>query len=309
MASREIDDTRCDAQTDEQPTTACPDCDGTLRRDSDETVCLDCGLIVTESRLDRRGPRTFSEDPETQARTGAPLTPARHDRGLSTEIGFGTDGTGKTLPGEKRRQLARLRREHRRAQWQSTADRNLAHGCSEIARLVASLGLAREIREQASSLFRTAQRKDLLRGRSVEGIAAGCVYAVCRCTDVIRTLDEVGMVAQCSRGRVKHAYNVLNRTLGLPAPPQRPRAFVASIASDLDLPPNVECTAREVVIEAEHANVSPGAKPRGVAAAGLLVAIRQHGLDSTQQAVARTAEISPTTVRTHRDRIRATVLE
>ncbi|MDY6765911.1 MAG: TRAM domain-containing protein, partial [Candidatus Nanohaloarchaea archaeon] len=60
------------------------------------------------------------EDPR---RTGSPRTVARHDDGLSTEIGRSTEGTGRALSGRKRGQLGRLRREHRRARFRSKAER------------------------------------------------------------------------------------------------------------------------------------------------------------------------------------------
>ncbi|WP_206425025.1 transcription initiation factor IIB family protein [Halosimplex salinum] len=108
--------------------------------------------------------RTYDKDETNRERTGAPLTEARHDRGLSTKIGYKADGKGNRLSSRKRRQLGRLRREHTRAKWQSKAERNLAHGCTEIARLVGALDLDRDHREQASALFRSAQSADLLPG-------------------------------------------------------------------------------------------------------------------------------------------------
>ena len=117
---------------------ACPECGGRLATDAGETTCTDCGLVVEACRVDRRGPRTFDEDDTDRRRTGAPLTEARHDRGLSTTIGYSTDGKGNALSDRKRRQLGRLRREHTRAKWRSKAERNLGHGCTEIARILLS---------------------------------------------------------------------------------------------------------------------------------------------------------------------------
>jgi len=173
----------------------CPECGGSLNTDGGEIACRDCAIVIESCRLDRRGPRLFSEDDTSKARTGAPLTEARHDRGLSTEIGYRTDANGNTLPAKKQRQLNRLRREHSRARWRSKAERNLATGLSEVARITADLELADSLQQQASSLFRTAQENDLLVGRSVESIAAASVYATCRLNEATRTLNEVAAVA------------------------------------------------------------------------------------------------------------------
>ncbi|ELZ20855.1 transcription initiation factor TFB [Halosimplex carlsbadense 2-9-1] len=306
MATREPYQQTFDEQTDGSISADdCPECDGRLRTDGGETCCTDCGLVVEACRVDRRGPRTFDEDDTDRRRTGAPLTEARHDRGLSTKIGYATDGNGNQLSGRKQRQLARLRREHTRAKWQSKAERNLAHGCTEIARIVGALGLDHDDREQASSLFRSAQQADLLRGRSIEAFAAATVYAVCRCTEATRTLGEVASVAQCARRKVTNAYDVLNDDLGLPAPPQRPRSFIPALASAMGVPAETESHARALTERAWAASESLGTHPAGFAAGALAVACRDHGVDIVQLDLAGAADVSPVTVRTHRDTIEA----
>ena len=166
----------------------CPECSGRLRSVETEVRCEDCGLVVDERRIDH-GPewRSFEDGPDRR-RTGAPLTRSRHDRGLSTEIGYGATGR---LTGRKRRRLKRMRREHNRARIPTTADANQLTGCTEIRRLVSDLALPINAREQACRLFETAQNENLLPGRSIEGFAAAAVYTVSRTMNVPRTIDEV----------------------------------------------------------------------------------------------------------------------
>lgn len=116
----------------EIPAEECPECDSQLVTEAGETRCTECGLIFDEYRFDHRGPRTFPGDEDSLERTGAPLTNARHDRGLSTKIGEVHEGKGNELSQRKRRHLARLRREHSRSRYGSKADRNLGFECSEI---------------------------------------------------------------------------------------------------------------------------------------------------------------------------------
>jgi transcription initiation factor TFIIB len=221
MATRDIYQTGVDEETTGNvPTNDCPECDGRVVTEAGETRCDQCGLIIEAARVDRRGPRSFPEDDREQERTGAPLTNARHDRGLSTEIGGDQDANGNSLSNRKRRQLSQLRREHSRAKWSSKAERNLGHGCTEIARMVSALGLERSLREQASTLFRTAQQASLLLGRSIEAIATACVYAACRCNGHTRTPDEIVAVGRVQHSRVRNAYRVLQRELELAVPPR-----------------------------------------------------------------------------------------
>lgn len=302
MTSRAISRTDADESTGQTiAADDCPDCDGRLRTDAGETRCAQCGLVIECGRIDRRGKRVFDEDDETTERTGSPLTATRHDRGLSTTIGHSVDAKGNTLSSSKQRQLARLRREHKRARWRSKAERNLGYGLTCIARLMSELDLPRSLREQASSLFRTAQDAGLLRGRSIEGIAAGSVYAVCRLNDITRTLAEITAVARVNRTRIRNGYSALNLELELPTPPQRPRAYLPSLAAELDLPAAVERRAHTLASEAHDRGVTTGKHPAGFAAACLTVAATEQDVDCTQRALAEAASVSRATVRAHRE--------
>ncbi|WP_435334571.1 transcription initiation factor IIB [Haloarchaeobius sp. TZWWS8] len=276
---------------------ACPECDGFLTSDRDETVCSDCGLVVGTDRLDR-GPewRSFSEGEASGKRTGAPLTRSRHDRGLSTEIGFG-DGSAVRLTGRKRRQLARLRKQHNRARIATKTDRNQVYGFTEIRRIVGSLSLPRPVREQACRLFESAQNEDLLRGRSLEGFAAAAIYASCRVNGISRTVGEVVDCARADEAELRAAYDALNRELGLPTGPIDPCEYLARYASKLDLPQAIERRARELVTAAVEDGAVAGRNPSGVAAGGLYAAAKDASTTLTQAEAAAVADVSTVTVR------------
>ena len=225
----------------------------------------------------------------------------RHDRGLSKTIGRKRDGRGNALPGKKRRQLARLRREHDRARFRSKHERNLVLGLGGISRLTAQLDQPRSVQEQASSLFRTAQNENHLIGRSIESIAAGCVCAVCRINDVPRTLDEIASVAAVGEEKVRNGYMVLNRELDLPVPPQEPQEYIPRLVSAFDLPCRIERRAREIANEATEAGLATGVNPAGFAAGCIAVAAAKRGIEVIQRDLAEEADVSSTTVRAHRD--------
>ncbi|MFB6281935.1 MAG: transcription initiation factor IIB family protein [Haloferacaceae archaeon] len=274
-------------------TQRCPECDGRVRRRETESVCGECGLVVTTDRLDR-GPewRSFDDDERNPKRTGAPLTRSRHDRGLSTEIGRTT-----RTKGRKRRQWARLRRQHNRARISTKRDRNQVYGFTEIRRLTGRLSLPDRVRDGACSLFRSAQEADLLRGRSLEGFAAAGVYAACRIHSIARTREEVADVAKASLAELRAAYDALNRDLGLPTGPVDPGEYVPRFASALDVDEAVERRARDLASTAVESGVATGRDPSGVAAACLYTAARDLGEELTQAAAAEAADVTPVTVR------------
>jgi transcription initiation factor TFIIB len=184
MATSDIYERRFDEEVPGDTNSGCPECGGQVRTNAVETTCEDCGLVLDESPIDH-GPewRAFDDDENDPERTGAPITPTRHDRGISTEIGRKVDGNGNDLSSKKCTQLGRLRREHSRGRWRTKAERNLAQGLSEVRRVACADGVSDSVRDQACRLFRSAQDEGLLPGRSIEAIAAASVYAACRATN------------------------------------------------------------------------------------------------------------------------------
>jgi len=280
------------ASSDIAPT--CPECGGRLRTAGTETVCERCGLVVDEHEIDP-GPewRSFEGD-DGGKRTGAPLTRSRHDRGLSTEIGY---GSGSRLTGRKRRRLARMRREHSRARISSKADRNRVYGFTEIRRIVARLSLPVDSRDGACTLFESAQAEGLLQGRSLEGFSAASVYATCRVRSISRTVDEIVGAARADEAELWAAYDALNRELGLPTGPIDPTEYLPRYASELELDAAVERAAHEYVTALAEANLIGGRNPSGVAAGCLYAAAGELDVTLTQADAAEVADVSPVTVR------------
>ncbi|AWB28421.1 transcription initiation factor IIB [Halococcoides cellulosivorans] len=303
MATRDIYDTGFDEdiRTDSSAN-HCPECDGRVSTNAIETLCEDCGLVIQDQRIDH-GPEWRAYDEEDCERTGAPLTAARHDRGLSTEIGRGTDAKGNTLSGRKRRQVARMKREHSRGRFQSKAERNLAHGLGEVRRIVSALELSETIRDQSCQLFRSAQNENLLCGRSIEAIAAASVYGACRCNGLSRLRGEVTEMARVAASRVTNAYNMLNKELGLPAEPVVPSMYVPRLASDLNCPDAIHQRARGLAERAEELGATTGVHPAGFAAACLYTAGLEQGHGLTQAEAADAANISTATIRAHQETI------
>lgn len=161
-----------------------------------------------------------------------------------------------------------------------------------------ALDLTRSRREEASVIFRRAHEDDLLRGRSVESIAAGSVYAACRCSGELLTIESVAAASPCSEPKVVHAYGVLNTELGLDAKLRRPQTFVLNCASTCgEIPETVLHRAIELAGIAEQTGVANGRHPAGVAGACLYLAGRERGASLTQEAIAEHTDVSPVTVR------------
>jgi len=194
-----------------------------------------------------------------------------------------------------------MRREQSRGRFQSKAERNLAHGLGEVRRIASTLELSESVRVQACQLFRSAQNEDLLRGRSIEAIAAASVYGACRCNGLSRLVGEVSELARVAESRVTNAYKTLNEELGFPAEPVSPSMFVPRLASDLECPDKIRQRARTLAEQAEERGLTTGVHPAGFAAACLYKAGHEQRQWVTQRDVAETGNVTPTTVRRHHE--------
>lgn len=283
---------------------SCPECDGRVRRDGTDDVCEECGLVLGEDALDRGPEPTYAGQDGTPERTGAPLTEARHDRGLTTSIGHKRDAHGSRLSAAKRSQLRRLRRQHHRATLGGKDDRNLSAGFREIDRMGSALGVPDGRREQACRLFRSAQRADVLLGRSIEGVAAACLYAASRIDGGALLLSDVARVARVDELRIERAYRNLNRELDLPASPPTPSQYVPQVASAVDCGASVRRAAETFADAWQDAYPSKAVNPAGVAAAAVYVASTRLGERVSRDAVCEAVDVCRPTLRARRDELR-----
>jgi transcription initiation factor TFIIB len=173
------------------------------------------------------------------------------------------------------------------------------YGFAEIRRITALLSLPDSVREQACTLFESAQSDGLFQGRSLEGFAAAAIYATCRTRSLARTTDEIATVARADSDELTVAYDALNRELGLATGPIDPLEYLPRYASKLELGTAVERRARQYVTELLEAGKVGGRNPSGVAAACLYKAAgdREEWPSLTQATAADVADVAPVTIR------------
>jgi len=281
----------------------CPECgSGKLVRDYEhaELVCANCGFIITEKIMDM-GPewRAFDQEQrERRGRVGAPMTYTIHDKGLSTMIDWrDRDSHGKDLTPKKRAQIYRLRKWQRRIRVSDATERNLAFALSELDRMASHLGLPRNVREAAAVIYRRAVEERLIRGRSIEGVAAAALYAACRECKVPRTLDEIADVSRVGKKEIGRSYRFIARELLIHLRPTSPIDYVPRFGSELGLSGEAQSKAIELLKEAGKKGLTSGRGPTGVAAAAIYIASVLQGERRTQRDVADVARVTEVTVR------------
>jgi transcription initiation factor TFIIB len=282
---------------------ACPECGSDRLVNSDdlgELVCNDCGLVVDEGNIDR-GPewRAFDQrERDSKSRVGAPITETMHDRGLTTTIDWkDKDAYGRSLSSEKRSQMHRLRKWQERIRTKDAGERNLQFALSEIDRMASALGVPRSVREVASVIYRRALNEDLIRGRSIEGVATSALYAACRQEGIPRSLDEVAEVSRVPQKEIGRTYRYISQELGLELKPVDPKQFVPRFASELELSKEVQAKANEIIDVSAEQGLLSGKSPTGFAAAAIYAASLLCNQKRTQREVAEVAQVTEVTIR------------
>jgi len=281
----------------------CPECgSGQIVTDADqgELVCDDCGLVLDERQIDR-GPewRAFNHsERQSKSRVGAPITETMHDRGLTTTIDWkDKDAYGRSLSSEKRSQMHRLRKWQERIRTKDAGERNLQFALSEIDRMASALGVPRSVREVASVIYRRALNEDLIRGRSIEGVATATLYAACRQEGIPRSLEEIAEVSRVERKEIGRTYRYVSQELGLEMRPVDPKQYVPRFCSELDLSKEVQAKASEIIEETAEQGLLSGKSPTGFAAAAIYAASLLCNEKKTQREVADVAQVTEVTIR------------
>ena len=281
----------------------CPECDSDSIVQSgsgDERICEDCGLVLEEQMVDH-GPewRAFNQsEQDSKSRVGAPTTQTIHDKGLTTSINWkNKDAHGHTLSTRKRQQMSRLRVWQDRIRTDNAGERNLQFALSEIDRMASALGVPQSTREIASVLYRRSLDEDLIRGRSIEGVATSCLYGACRQESIPRSLHEVTDVSRVSSKEIGRTYWYISRELNLGIKPTNPKEYIPRFASELNHSQEVIQQATEIIDICMEEGLLSGKSPIGSAGAALYGAGLLCDQKRTQREVARVAQVTKVTIR------------
>jgi Transcription initiation factor TFIIIB, Brf1 subunit/Transcription initiation factor TFIIB len=264
-----------------------------------EIVCVVCGTVISENLVDL-GPewRAFTNEEKGQrARTGAPITRLVSEA-LTTVIDWrDKDVSGKELDLRRKLEVIRLRKWQTRARVQTSYERNFVQAAQELERLKALMGVPRPCVEQALEIYRQALEKELVRGWSVEAMAAAALYMACRMLKTPRPLEELLRFSKASRWEVARCYRLLLRELNVRVPISDPVLYISRVAEQLKLTGDVVKTAIEIINKAKKAGLTAGKDPAGLAAAAVYIASLLHGDNRTQKDFAIAAGVTEVTVR------------
>jgi transcription initiation factor TFIIB len=187
--------------------------------ESGEIICSTCGMVISD-KIQSVGPewRNFeqsgtitgssAESRTSRQRTGSPISLARSDNGLYTVIGEkDNDVYGRRLDPLVRHSMHKIRMYDVRTQLSSHNERNRRRAFADLDRLRSKLGLSDIVIEKTAYIYRKAEKRGILRGRTIDSILAASLHIACREMAVPKTLKEIAKASN-----ITGLPNIDNRT-------------------------------------------------------------------------------------------------
>jgi transcription initiation factor TFIIB len=270
--------------------------------ESAEVVCGSCGLVSPDKAMEGRAEwTTFESDnrnSSSRQRIGLPNSLAFHDRGLSTIIGSqNKDSSGHTLNAYVNSSMQRLRIWDARSRSNISGHRNLMRAFNELDRLKDKLGLTNAIVEKAAYIYRKAEEKHMMKGRSISAIIAAAIYLSCRELGAPKSLREMSETSQVNPKALRHHYRLLALELDIKVPLIEPSKYIARIADKAAISEKTKRIAVATMEEITKNELSAGKNPVGLAATVLYLSCLASNENRTQMNIAASAGVTEVTIR------------
>ena len=276
--------------------------------ESGELICSNCGQVIS-NKVEQEGPewRNFdllsssassSQSNNSRSRVGMSTSLARHDMGLSTIIGrTDRDASGQKIDAAMRSTMDRLRTWDYRTQIHSATDRNLRNAFFKLDILKDRLGLSNTVVEKSAYIYRKAQERGLVRGRTIPGVLAAAIYISCREMGISRTLKDIAAYSDVKFKEVAKSYRLLCIELDLKVPIIDPMKYIAKVANKANLSEKTKRQAAEIMNNVTKREISTGKNPMGLAASVLYMSSMKTGENITQGDLSDAAGVTEVTLR------------
>ena len=268
----------------------CPECGGkTISiQEKGETVCRSCGLVISERSLDtsHSGKRAFTkQEKERRERTGSPISILLPDMGLSTVIDKASI---------KNPDLKRAAKWNSRMTWDK---RNMLIATTELKRIGSNLNLPDHVKKSAIRLYIEAFKKKLLRGRSINGMVAACLYFACRDKKIPRTLQEILDETAVNAKNVRRCYRTIIREMNLKVPSTNPVSLIPKFITKLGLDVEAEKATIKILQYFTTKFSTSGKDPKGLCAGALYLVCKKMEKRISQKEIANIVGVTEVTLR------------
>jgi transcription initiation factor TFIIB len=190
-----------------------------------ERVCAECGLVLEDKLIDE-GPewREYTGNSPDASRVGSPSTPAFF-YASRTVMNF------REASKENKEMIRRIGKWNARVN--DSKQRHLIDALTALDALSGQLELTKPTHNYAARLYRKAVEKNLIRGRSKDGIVGACIYIAGRENNQIQDLNVLGEKLKKSRKEIGSYVRVLNSELKLKTKILLPEEYIPKFISKL----------------------------------------------------------------------------
>jgi transcription initiation factor TFIIB len=269
--------------------------------ESAEVICESCGLVSSDKAIGNPAMwMTFESDNDSnnRQRVGLPNSIEFHDIGLSTIIGSqNKDSTGHALNTYVNSSIQRLRTWDARSRSNISGHRNLMRAFNELGRLKDKLCLTNAIVKNAAYIYRKAEEKQMIRGRSISAILAAAIYMACRELGAPKSLREMTEISGVKSKALTHCYTLLAQELDVNVPLIVPSKYVARIANKAGISEKTKRIALTMMKEISKNEISAGKNPVALAATVLYLSCLASNENRTQMNITAAAGVTEVTIR------------
>jgi transcription initiation factor TFIIB len=292
------------------PSTICTLCKTELRIITDpetgEIICNKCGLVISDKIQKSNRPEcrdTFDtvEINDRRCRTRNPTSLSSYDMGLYTIIGkTNKDGAGHKLDASLYATIKRLRTWDFRTQRHTATSINLAQAFNKLDILNDKLALPDAVVEKTAYIYRKAQKRGLVKGRSITALLAASAYIACREIAIPRSLTDIAIASNIKRKHLAKAYRFLLIELDLKVPVVDQIKCIAKVANIANISEKTKRQAISIMNEfrkKDETLLSDGKNPMGFAATILYLSCLKTGENKTQVDISHAAGVTEVTLR------------
>src|SRR5919202_3543623 len=147
------------------------------------------------------------------------------------------------------------------------------------------LGLSDAVIENTAYLYRKAQQRKFLRGRSISGVVCAAIYIACRDLGISKTMREIAAASNVKQKTIARVYRQLILELDYKVPNIDPVKCVVRVANKANITEKTKRQALDIMDKVTQNEISAGKDPMGLAATVLYMSGIKTGENITQKEI------------------------
>jgi transcription initiation factor TFIIB len=174
--------------------------------------------------------------------------------------------------------------------------KSLWQAFSQLNILKDKLGLSDTIVEKTAYIYRKAQQRGIVRGRTIRVLAAA-LYIACKETETPRTIKDIAIASNVRRKDIARNSRLLINELDIKIPITDPMKCIVRIANSAEISEISKRHAINIMCEVIKRGIPAGKDPMGLAATILYMSCRNTGEYRIQVDMAKAAGVTEVTIR------------